>query len=507
VVLHSSDALEAAGFAELDLVGRGASGVVYRAVDRSTGLSVALKVLHPGVDVARVEREAALLASVDHPRVVGYVRHGTTDGLAYLATAWVEGRSLRDRLALGPVATAEVMRWSADLVGGLGAIHAAGLVHRDLNPDNVLLDGHGRPVVIDLGVATGDEVATLTADGLTPGTPRYVAPEVLGGAPASPASDQYSLALLIYELLTGRSPFPAADHAAAALHHQVRTPPVPLREVDPYQPAAVECALERALAKDPDHRFATIADLAEALQGPAPPKRWGTQPLVAAGAVAALAVGLGCGWLLGRSGGDRVVDSAGDQSGVAASSREETPTAPAGDQAGEPSGVAWPAGTAAGLSCNLLEQADFDRGDLPDNYFADADVEQLAVVEVGVGVDGTAGLVVGTEGRYGLYGTIVPVASGLGYIFTAAAGVSGAPEQADLGLQWLDDQFEELGEPVRTPITQSGRVQVVVGEVPTGAAYAVPFVFKDGTVSGLVVDELVFFRSDADCALFVAATQ
>ena len=248
------------------MLGEGSMGVVFRAVREPRGEVVALKVLRRELSGdetyrRRFEREGRIAAQVAHRHLVGVVDAGEAQGRHYLATRFVEGETLADRLArTGPLPLAELVRIAAELATGLDALHAHDLVHRDVKPSNVMLGSEGAALT-DFGVARGLADTVLTAPGKVVGTLDYLAPEVIRGQPAGPASDLYALGCVLYECVCGTAPFAQRPFAGAALAHLSEDPPDPCvgrREV----PGSVWLALRQALAKDPDERPPTATAFA-----------------------------------------------------------------------------------------------------------------------------------------------------------------------------------------------------------------------------------------------------
>ena len=267
------------------LAGEGGMASVYRAVDRVTGAPVALKVLHATGPRQRERfgREAALLAELRHPAIVGYVAHGALDRGAFLAMEWLEGEDLGVRLGRGPLAVGEVVTLGQRLAGALAVAHARGVVHRDVKPSNVVLVG-GRVEearLIDFGVARlGEGAASITRTGLLIGTPAYMAPEqARGAADVGPRADVFALGAVLFECLAGRAAF-QADHPMAVLARVLLedAPLVAAFRAD--TPPAIESLLARTLAKAPEHRpadgravleeLAAIEALASAPRGAGP---------------------------------------------------------------------------------------------------------------------------------------------------------------------------------------------------------------------------------------------
>ena len=246
-------------------------GVVYRARDPALGRRVALKLLAP--ELARDERfrkrflrETKLAASIEHPHVLPVYAAGEAEGVLYLAARYVEGEDLRAVLARdGPLAPEHVLAVAGPLADALDCAHAAGLVHRDVKPANVLLDLAGRPYLADFGLAKPASAdRSLTGAGEFLGTIEYVAPEQVRDDPVDGRADQYSLACLLFECLSGRVPFERTS-PLAALWAQVQDLPPRLSEVRPELPTTLDSVLDRALAKDPESRYVDCAELVEAL--------------------------------------------------------------------------------------------------------------------------------------------------------------------------------------------------------------------------------------------------
>ena len=262
-------------------VGRGGMGVVYRATDRKLRREVAIKVLPPELayrdDVRqRFLREAQTAAQLSHANIVPIYAVEERDGLVCFVMALVDGESLASRIArerqLSPEFTAETLRAVAD---ALGYAHGRGIVHRDVKPDNILLDRHsGRPMVTDFGIARAAEGdARLTVTGIAVGTPAYMSPEqAMGEKEIDGRSDLYSLAVVGYHMLCGELPFHASNTPAMLMKHISETPR-PIRAQRPDVPAWLTAILECAMAKKPADRFASahaFRDALERREGPAP---------------------------------------------------------------------------------------------------------------------------------------------------------------------------------------------------------------------------------------------
>jgi len=256
----------------LSRAGAGGSAQVWRAEDEQTGEEVAVKRLHPVVfaDPAarrRLERESRALQELDSPNIVRIRDTHVTDDEAALVLDYVPGVSLHQRLAEhGRLPAAEAIAVIKDVAAALTTAHAAGVVHRDVKPANIILADDGRALLTDFGVARQDggdtasgALTAVTDPGLVVGSLRYMSPEQLRGEPATPASDQYGLAAVAYEMVSGQSPYDAGTPIALAAAHE--TPPPPLTGIEP----ALAGAIERGLAPDPADRFPDVAGFAAAI--------------------------------------------------------------------------------------------------------------------------------------------------------------------------------------------------------------------------------------------------
>jgi predicted ATPase/predicted Ser/Thr protein kinase len=274
VVLGPGDVI--AGYVVEEEIGRGGMGVVYRARQPSLERAVALKVI-AGPHTAdaefapRFRREAVAAAALEHPHVVPVYEAGDAGGVLFLAMRFIEGADLAEILRRdGPVAPSVAVGVVEQVARALDAAHAASIVHRDVKPGNVMLAGgtiSGHAYLTDFGVArrlTGD--AAVTATGTIVGSAAYLAPETIRGEAARPAADVYALGCMLFELLSGHTPFEHADSLGVVSAH-LTAPPPDVRELAPGTPAALAEAVSRALNKAPTGRFATAGELARAARG------------------------------------------------------------------------------------------------------------------------------------------------------------------------------------------------------------------------------------------------
>ena len=254
-------------------LGRGGMGVVYRALDRKLRRAVAIKVLPPELayrdDVKqRFLREAQTAAQLNHPNIVPIYAVEERDGLVCFVMALVEGEPLALRLATDtrpPVA--DVCRILRGVADALAYAHARGIVHRDIKPDNILIDrATGRPMVTDFGIARAAEGdARLTVTGIAVGTPAYMSPEqAMGEREIDGRSDLYSLAIVAYQMLAGELPFQATNTPSMLMKH-ISDTPRPLRERRRDLPPLLVAAIERAMAKRPQDRWDDAAGFRDAI--------------------------------------------------------------------------------------------------------------------------------------------------------------------------------------------------------------------------------------------------
>ncbi|WP_437672686.1 protein kinase domain-containing protein [Sorangium sp. So ce131] len=254
------------------LAGSGGMGAVWRAVDRQSGQVVALKVIfNQGREhVVRFQREARLLAELEHPAVARYIDHGVTaDGLYYLAMEWLEGEDLGARLSRGPLGIEPSLMLVGRVAEALAAVHARGIVHRDLKPTNVFLPEGDieRAKLIDFGIARqADATYELTLTGSAIGTPAYMAPErVRGDLDVDARADLYSIGCLLFECLTGRAPFVAQHPLSVLAKVLFESAPRP-SAFCPHTPPPLDLLVARLLAKNPAERPADAAEVAAELR-------------------------------------------------------------------------------------------------------------------------------------------------------------------------------------------------------------------------------------------------
>jgi|CXWL01.1.fsa_nt_gi hypothetical protein len=252
-------------------LGRGGMGIVFLARELSLDRMVAIKLLPPALakDAAireRFLREARTAAQLSHPNIVPIYRADTADELVYFAMGFVDGETLAERVtSRGPLSPAEAVRVLREVAWALAYAHARGVIHRDVKPENIMLErGTGRVTVTDFGIARDVRASALTADGMVMGSVHYMSPEQVAGTEIDGRSDLYALGVVAFQILSGRLPFDAPQASAVLLMQATHAAPS-LHGVAPSVPAPLAMVVDRCLRKDPAERYATGEALADAL--------------------------------------------------------------------------------------------------------------------------------------------------------------------------------------------------------------------------------------------------
>jgi serine/threonine protein kinase len=247
-------------------IGAGGMSTVYRALDETLQRRVAVKLMNREVasdsdQLERFRREARAVAQLSHPHIVGVIDAGEDENRPYIVFEYVEGETLKERIRrLGRLPVPEAVAYSIEIARALGAAHARHIVHRDVKPQNVLIDEEGSAKVTDFGIARTMDEEGLTADGRVLGTTDYVSPEQALGQPVTGQSDLYSLGIALYEMLTGEVPFRGENQVAVAMKH-VREALPDVRSRRPEVSAALAAVVETATAKRLEDRYADDAEL------------------------------------------------------------------------------------------------------------------------------------------------------------------------------------------------------------------------------------------------------
>ncbi|MCH8153413.1 MAG: serine/threonine protein kinase [Planctomycetes bacterium] len=276
-------------------LGGGGGGEVYRAVRTGSDQPVAIKLLNKRLgetpEAKRAWRELDVLEQLRHPSIPRLLDQGVHDGRMYFATEYVDGHPLLEHCDVNQLDRAARVELLASIADAVQALHEFGVIHRDLKPSNILIDRHGRPMLVDLGIATllsGDVMETLTVAGAPIGSPAFMAPEQARGekSAVSTRSDVYGLGATAYVLLTGDTPHDMDATLHEAIRRVAQDPPRDPRELEPRLPKPLAAVLAKAVVQEPENRYASAAELAADL------RRWHRgEPVEAGGLSIAQRVG------------------------------------------------------------------------------------------------------------------------------------------------------------------------------------------------------------------------
>ncbi len=277
--------------------GHGSMGNVYKARDRETGETVALKLLKPEIAsdqtmMERFKKELLFARKITHKNVCRVHEFNRIGGIAYTSMEFVEGESLRSVLnRFGGLPLRKGLDLAQQMCSALQEAHAQGIVHRDLKPENVMVDTLGNVKIMDFGIARSMDAMTRLTGSMV-GTPAYMAPEQVAGKQVDFRTDIYALGLILYEIFMGQPAFHAENAVAVALK-QMREAPKPPHEIDPSIPFGIERAIMKCLQKDPANRFQSVAQLADALRAPSSAISAGPSAVAPAASIAGAAAALG----------------------------------------------------------------------------------------------------------------------------------------------------------------------------------------------------------------------
>lgn len=257
-----------------EAIGEGNFSVTYRATDKVLGRDVAVKILreqyvqHSGF-TSRFENEARAAALISHPNVIQVFDYGREDDIAFIVMQYVPGASLKDYIRdHAPLSVDESVEFTRQILDGLAAIHEAGIIHRDIKPQNVLMSNQRLLKLTDFGIARLESAAAgLTESGTALGTAAYMAPEQASGQTLGRETDLYAVGVIMYEMTTGRLPFPG-DNPVQVMYRHVNDQPPPPRTINPSIPVTVEAFILRAMAKEPGRRYPSARAMREALVSP-----------------------------------------------------------------------------------------------------------------------------------------------------------------------------------------------------------------------------------------------
>ncbi len=262
----------------VEMLGKGGMATVYLGTQRSIKRTVAVKVLphsmmHDDTFMQRFRREAELIASLEHFHILPIFDYGELEGMPYIVMRYLDGGTLKDRIMQGPLPWVDIVRITGQIGSALDYAHKRSVVHRDIKPSNILLDADGNAYLADFGIAKIQEGGTqLTGSGMI-GTPAYMAPEQSSSNAPAPSMDIYALGVTLFEMITGQVPYQSDTPIGQILMH-LQEPVPSLVEINPDIPESVDSMVRRAMAKSPDQRFQSCAELAQAMEA-ATSDNWG----------------------------------------------------------------------------------------------------------------------------------------------------------------------------------------------------------------------------------------
>jgi serine/threonine-protein kinase len=273
-LLSLAAALEAR-YQILSELGRGGMGIVYHAYDKQLKEQVAIKLLSPLLStdqdaLERLKREVSLARRVTHPNVIRIHDISEVNSLHYVSMEYFAGTSLKEHLKQsGPLSLLSAYQILSQVCDGLEAAHSQAVVHRDLKARNIMIGSSGQVKIIDFGLARSIHLDGMTATGLIMGTPEYMAPEQVAGKHVDERADIYALGVILFEMMTGRVPF-TGDSAIAVGFQQLKDSPQRPSSINPQIPEEVDRIILKALAKDPIHRYRTVAEMRKEFESALP---------------------------------------------------------------------------------------------------------------------------------------------------------------------------------------------------------------------------------------------
>ncbi len=255
-------------FEIIEEIGRGGMATVYRARQRSVNRIVAVKILPPSLMhdpsfLERFIREVEVITQLEHPHILPIIDYGEAEGVPYIAMRYLGGGSFEQRLRRALPTPQELIRPMRQIAQALDHAHAQGVIHRDLKPGNIMLDESGNAYLSDFGIAR--VLGSQLTGSMIVGTPAYMSPEQANGLPLDGRSDIYALGVVLFEALTGRSPYEAETPMAMLLKH-ITEPMPPVRQFNPNISAEIEHVISRATAKDPDDRYVSATQMIDAFE-------------------------------------------------------------------------------------------------------------------------------------------------------------------------------------------------------------------------------------------------
>jgi len=446
----------------------------------------AVKVSHR-VDAAdALAREAALLQQLDHPSIVQFIAQGQVDATAYLATQWVSGRRLADVIRdSAPLQVQRALALHRQIAAALQHAHDCGVVHADISTANILVDDDDSITLLDFGIGRQTDLATVTADTDFTGTLRYVAPEVIKGERPGAYTDQYAIAVILYELLTGCWPYHGEATAASALHNHLYSEPVSAQERNPNVSDSIDGVLLKSLSKDPLQRFASVAMMADALES-----QRSAQSSISSHTTAAMRSGASTSALI--RGSAIVVALAGLFSGVVWQQYHSVSVSPTTSFSEAIAAEAKP-------QCNLLKDPAIGDNGIVENFYGEDGLPDRIALRF-TDADNWQ-LTIGKSNHYGLYGQIVAVQPNRQYQLSATIQRDGYVHIPALRIEWLDADYQiqpDLLIEYGIEDLDDGLINMPAVQVPQNAAYAVPTIYKDEIEGTMTVTGMYFTTTDCN---------
>ena len=253
-------------FEIVEYLGQGGMATIYKAHQTNLDRFVALKVIHPVLKddqafLNRLKREASIIAKLNHPNIVTVYDYSEFDGIPFLVLRFIDGKTLKAVLQQQKLGTTQILRIIRPVADALSYAHSRGVLHRDVKPSNILIDNEGHVYLTDFGLARiAHSSESTSSHDMMIGSPHYLSPEQAKSEPVDARTDIYSLGIVLFEMFTGKVPFSAETPYGTILAQINQAPPAP-RTINPKVPAAVEQVIQKALAKDPKDRYASIREM------------------------------------------------------------------------------------------------------------------------------------------------------------------------------------------------------------------------------------------------------
>ncbi len=479
----STSAVENAGFEIIEPAPASGTASVYKARHLSTGVLCALKIANEKAGGATLARETSLLQQLNHRSIIRLFTHGVIESTPYLATRWVNGRRLTEVINYNSPLDADfAIGLYKQLVSAMQHAHDAGVVHADISPANIIVDSNDKVTLLDFGVGCQSRMATVTADSNLTATLRYVAPEVIKGERATAHSDQYSVAVILYEMLCGCWPYDGDSTIASALHSHLYSEAVNVQERNPAVSTVLSQILSKSLSKDPHDRYSSLSTMAKSIYLDEVIER--IDNVVEYRSIAPVSINL-----FGKLAA--VVVTFALLSNIIWRQNDS-------QSMNRASLISQSYADEINPQCNLLQTPETGDDDVVVNFYGPDNLPNR--ITLSDTVNDQWQLEIGKSNQYGLYGQIVEVRPDQQYQLSANIERQGYVHMPALRIEWLDADYQiqpELLVEYRIEDLKDGQITMPPVQVPGNAAYAVPTVYKDETVGTMTVTTMSF--SAVDC--------